>query len=62
VGELLCTLGFATAPGILRVFGLLHQLTIPVFIITDVWRLATMIVAVRQALDDMLLKVLAQCA
>jgi Yip1 domain len=51
VGELLRTIGFATAPGILRIFGLLPQLTIPVFIITAVWMLAAMIVAVRQALD-----------
>ena len=51
VGELLRTIGFATAPGILRVFGVLPGVTIPVFAITAVWMLAAMIVAVRQALD-----------
>jgi hypothetical protein len=53
VGELLRTIGFATAPGILRVFGVVPQLTIPVFILTALWMLAAMIVAVRQALDYM---------
>ena len=51
VGELLRTIGFATAPGMLRVFGILPGVTIPVFAITAVWMLAAMIVAVRQALD-----------
>jgi hypothetical protein len=51
VGELLRTLGFASAPGMLRVFGLLPGLTVPVFALTAVWMLLTMIVAVRQALD-----------
>ena len=51
VGELLRTTGFAAAPGILRVFGLLPGVTIPVFVITAVWMLAAMVVAVRQALD-----------
>jgi hypothetical protein len=35
----------------LRVFGLLPGLTVPVFALTAVWMLLTMIVAVRQALD-----------
>jgi hypothetical protein len=51
VGELLRTTGFAAAPGILRVFGILPGVTIPVFAITAVWMLAAMVVAVRQALD-----------
>ena len=51
VGELLRTIGFATAPGILRVFGIVPRLTTAVMIITAVWMLAAMIVAVRQALD-----------
>lgn len=51
VGELLRTLGFASAPGILRVFGILPGVAIPAFIITSIWMLAAMIVAVRQALD-----------
>jgi hypothetical protein len=51
VGELLRTVGFATTPGFLRVFGLLPGVTVPVFALTTVWMLAAMIVAVRQALD-----------
>ena len=51
VGELLRTTGFAATPGILRVFGLLPGVTLPVFLITALWMLAAMIVAVRQALD-----------
>lgn len=51
VGELLRTIGFAAAPGILRIFGILPGVTIPAFTISAVWMLAAMIVAVRQALD-----------
>jgi Yip1-like protein len=51
VGELLRTTGFAAAPGILRLFGVLPGVTIPVFALCAVWMLAAMIVAVRQALD-----------
>jgi len=50
-GEMLRTLGFASAPGLLRLFGILPGVTIPAFAITAVWMLAAMIVAVRQALD-----------
>ena len=51
VGELLRTTGFATAPGILRVAGVIPGLTVPVFLISMVWMLMAMIVAIRQALD-----------
>jgi hypothetical protein len=51
VGELLRTTGFATAPGFLRVLGVLPGVTIPVFAVTAVWMLAAMVVGVRQALD-----------
>ena len=51
VGELLRTTGFAATPGLLRVFGVLPGVTRPVFVITALWMLAAMIVAVRQALD-----------
>jgi hypothetical protein len=51
VGELLRTIGFATAPGCLRVLGVLPGVTIPVFAVTAIWMLAAMVVAVRQALD-----------
>jgi hypothetical protein len=51
VGELMRTLGFAAAPGILRVFGVIPEAAVPVFALTAVWMLAAMVVAVRQALD-----------
>jgi hypothetical protein len=52
VTELLRTLGFATAPGLLRVLAVfLPSLTIPIFALTSVWMVVTMVVAVRQALD-----------
>lgn len=51
VGELLRTLGFASAPGLLRAFGVLPGVTVPAFIVTAIWMLLATIVAVRQALD-----------
>ena len=51
VGELLRTIGFSSAPGLLRVFGIVPDLALPVFVLTTVWMLVAMVVAVRQALD-----------
>ena len=51
VGELLRTLGFASAPGMIRVAGVVPELAGAVFAIAAVWMLLSMIVAVRQALD-----------
>jgi hypothetical protein len=51
VGELLRTLAFAAAPGILRVVGVVPALAFPAFVVASVWMLAAMVVAVRQALD-----------
>jgi hypothetical protein len=51
VGELLRTIGFATAPGILRIAGVIPGITTIVFAVTALWMLMAMIVAVRQALD-----------
>src|SRR5206468_2412053 len=51
VGELMRTIGFAAAPGMLRVFGIVPGAAVPAFAITAVWMLVAMIVAVRQALD-----------
>lgn len=51
VGELLRTLGFSAAPGLFLVFGLFPNMTTPVFALTAVWMLATMVMALRQALD-----------
>jgi hypothetical protein len=51
VGELLRTIGFASAPGLLRIFGIIPQVAVPAFAISAIWMLLAMIVAVRQALD-----------
>jgi hypothetical protein len=50
-GELLRTLGFAASPGLLRVLGVVPVLGGLVFVVTSIWMLITMVVAVRQALD-----------
>jgi hypothetical protein len=51
VGEMLRTIGFAAAPGMLRIFGIVPGAAVPAFAITAIWMLAAMIVGVRQALD-----------
>jgi hypothetical protein len=51
VGELLRTIGFASAPGMLRVFGIVPGASIAAFAVTAVWMLVAMVIAVRQALD-----------
>jgi hypothetical protein len=49
--ELWRTLGSASAPGVLRVFGAIPGLTGIAFLVAAVWMLITAIIAVRQALD-----------
>ncbi len=51
VGELMRTIGFSSAPGLFRVFGVIPQLATTIFVLTTVWMLCAMVVAVRQALD-----------
>jgi hypothetical protein len=50
-GELLRTIGFASAPGLIRVLGIVPYLGAPLFLIAGVWMLVAMVIAVRQALD-----------
>ena len=50
-GELVRTIGFAATPGLIQVFGLIPEVRRPVFIVSWIWMLAAMVVAVRQALD-----------
>ncbi len=50
-GELLRTTGFAAAPGIIRVLGVIPAVRELVFLVAGVWMLVAMIIAVRQALD-----------
>ena len=51
VGELLRTLGFAAAPGLIAYLSLVPGLMMPVLLISRAWMLLAMVVAVRQALD-----------
>ena len=50
-GELLRTIGFSSAPGLIRVFGFTPELFTITVIVGGVWMLIAMIIAVRQALD-----------
>ena len=49
--ELLRTIGFSTAPGIIRIFGFTPTLMTVTYIGSAFWMLACMVVAVKSALD-----------
>jgi hypothetical protein len=51
MGELLRTTGFSSAPGVLRFFGFIPLLGPLVVVVSNVWMLVAMVIAVRQALD-----------
>jgi len=51
VGELMRTIGFSASPGLLRVFGLVPVIGVLALLVSSLWMLASMVVAVRQALD-----------
>jgi hypothetical protein len=50
-GQLLRTIAFSAAPGILRVFGAIPVVGALLYTLISLWMLAAMVVAVRQALD-----------
>ena len=50
-GELLRTIAFASAPGLLRVLGIVPVAGLVLYAAASIWMLVAMIVAVRQALD-----------
>ena len=50
-GELLRTIGFSSAPGLIRVFGFTPELMTVTFIGSSFWMLACMVIAVKSALD-----------
>ena len=50
-GQLLRTIGFSSAPGLIRVFGVTPDLMAVTFIGSAFWMLACMVVGVRAALD-----------
>ena len=49
--ELLRTIGFSSAPGLIRVLGIIPGLGTLLFRVADIWMLVAMVIAVRQALD-----------
>lgn len=62
-GELLRTIGFSSAPGILRALAVIPPIAGPVFAGATLWMVVAMVVAVRQALDySGTLRALAVCA
>jgi len=50
-GQLLRTIGFSSAPGLIRIFGFTPELMSVVFIGSGIWMMVAMVIAVRQALD-----------
>jgi hypothetical protein len=50
-GQLLRTIGFSAAPGILKILGVVPLLGWLVVFLASVWQLVAMVIAVRQALD-----------
>ncbi len=50
-GELLRTIGFSSAPGVLRIFAVLPMIGGLVYLIATLWMLVAMVIGVRQALD-----------
>jgi len=50
-GQLLRTIGFSSAPGMIRILGLIPPLTTVVFFAASVWMLIAMVIAVRVALN-----------
>lgn len=62
IGQLLRTMGFAAAPGILRIFEIIPVLGAIVALVVWIWLLCTLVVAVRQALDyDNTVRAVAVC-
>ena len=62
-GQLVRTIGFAAAPGVIQVFAIIPTIRIPVFVVAWLWMLAATVVAVRQALDyDSTWRALGVCA
>lgn len=48
---MLRTIGFSSAPGLIRVLGIIPGLRPLLFLVAGIWMLVAMVIAVRQALD-----------
>jgi hypothetical protein len=51
IGELLRTIGFSSSPGMIRILGIIPGIGGVVYLVTSIWMLVAMVIAVRQALD-----------
>ena len=51
IRDRLRTIGFSSAPGLIRVIGFTPELMSVTFIFSGIWMLVAMVIAVRQALD-----------
>ena len=51
LGELLRVIGFSAAPGLFRILGVYTPIREVVIVVTSIWMLIAMVIAVRQALD-----------
>jgi hypothetical protein len=51
VGQVLRTVGFSSAPGVIQILGVIPVLAEVAFFVAGVWMLVAMVIAVRQALD-----------
>jgi hypothetical protein len=51
IGQVLRTTGFSAAPGVLRIFGSVPILGVPIFLGVTFWMLLSFVIAIRQALD-----------
>lgn len=51
MGQVMRTLAFAQAPGLIRVFGFIPVVGPLIHLVAAIWMIATMVVAVRQSLD-----------
>jgi hypothetical protein len=50
-GEMLRTIGFSSSPGLIRILGIVPGLMTLTFLVSGIWMLVAMVMAVRQALD-----------
>lgn len=51
LGQMLRTIGFSAAPGLLNVLGIVPLIGLLAWFVAAIWQLVAMVVAVRQALD-----------
>jgi hypothetical protein len=51
LGQMLRTIGFSAAPGLLNVLGIVPVIGLLLWLLAAIWQLVAMVVAVRQALD-----------